>query len=689
MHYPEKSEPDWTCLLINKLKRHFELAMCETITTIKALKGGNLIMAYNTLWNELVNNCIMLNALFTSYNSKISKNTTFKINDFFTKASFPEKKLTVGELAYSIWKEKVYTFVLGEIFGSLIFGFEGANQELHEAISTMRDNFKQLGEINGAKNPEGFFEESVLEQYSTHCQKQAAQMLKNLGVNKYVRDVFQLRCKTSFFSESLLQKMNEIFREQCVGKYTDVLLKASVEIVEREPAEVLGKLFQLLESFDAELAELASIWQKKVEHDCLENLYADEISDPVRFVKNLIEFNQKYRNFIKVHFNDSRIFVSALDKARDEIFNSNGRNAALMFVRCCNFYLCKSPDASESKSKEMLDQAFDLLFKKSTKKDFINACLEKYACFLLTRLMDDLSLSMELEMHMANRFHNECPDDTYQAAASRMIYMLNDMADSPDLTKMLSEYVQSALTESECTYSLNVLSKAAWPESENKCTPKTKLSNLLDLNMEEISELYKSSKEDYKHRDLQWCPHFSQCFVKTSFINKEYSLKMNVVQAEILILFFEKGTLNFADVKNITEIPSKELSMYITSLVNAKLLISDTKIIGPESKLTLNRDFSSQENSIVIEDPCIFGDEEIDHKVDQKSELRLRLISSRMERYFKKEKDSAMTLEYVIERINNELKKMKPEPEEVRDCVDRLIKKGVLKLTTELSKMTM
>jgi cullin 3 len=111
----------------------------------------------------------------------------------------------------------------------------------------------------------------------------------------------------------------------------------------------------------------------------------------------------------------------------------------------------------------------------------------------------------------------------------------------------------------------------------------------------------------YTGRTLTWLPSFGNADVKVTFKTHKHILNLSSFALIILLLFENLGTgesLTYAEIKNATEIPDRELQRNLYSLACAKFKVLRKHPFGrnvnPDDSFSFNEGFSSPLRKIKI-----------------------------------------------------------------------------------------
>jgi len=157
-----------------------------------------------------------------------------------------------------------------------------------------------------------------------------------------------------------------------------------------------------------------------------------------------------------------------------------------------------------------------------------------------------------------------------------------------------------------------VMTSTSWPVS--KAPLSCILPSLLVKTCKSFELFYLSQ---HAGRTLTWLPSFGNADVEVAFKKRKHLLNVSSFALIILLLFENLGkgeSLTYAEIKNATEIPDRELQRNLYSLACAKYRVLRKhpfgRNINPNDSFSFNEGFSSRKIHINTAGAWIESDEE-------------------------------------------------------------------------------
>lgn len=141
-------------------------------------------------------------------------------------------------------------------------------------------------------------------------------------------------------------------------------------------------------------------------------------------------------------------------------------------------------------------------------------------------------------------------------------------------------------------FTVEVLTNGNWPIEEE---PKCNIPKPLARCQTKFNLFYKNK---HQNRQLKWLFQHGTVELKALFAAKPYQFIVNTFQATILEIFDTCDSMTYAQIKEKTAIPEKQLSVALVNLANpknGKLLLKEVQkpIFSPNEKVTLNLKFAN------------------------------------------------------------------------------------------------
>ncbi|KAH3766585.1 ubiquitin-protein ligase, cullin 4 [Pelomyxa schiedti] len=132
-----------------------------------------------------------------------------------------------------------------------------------------------------------------------------------------------------------------------------------------------------------------------------------------------------------------------------------------------------------------------------------------------------------------------------------------------------------------------VLTQAFWP-----ATPSYEIT--LPSAISELQEHFKAFYlNKFSSRKLQFCNSMGSALLKANYKARR-DLIVSMFQSVVLLLFNTADKLSYPEISSSTSLEEEELKKTMQSLVSAKLLFCNSKVLGKEEIYTYNADFKSK-----------------------------------------------------------------------------------------------
>ena len=163
--------------------------------------------------------------------------------------------------------------------------------------------------------------------------------------------------------------------------------------------------------------------------------------------------------------------------------------------------------------------------------------------------------------------------------------MFTDISVSRDLQDSFKNYLEKESVSLGCDFSVLVLTSGAWP-----LTPPTTNFNIPAGLMECESHFQKYYTKQFVGRKLYWLHQQSKGELKslTFASNKTqgYTFQCSTYQMGILLLFNDKSTINYVDIRESTQLTDEVLKATLKTLIKVRVLLCDPKITPENANLT-------------------------------------------------------------------------------------------------------
>ncbi|KAK2561191.1 Cullin-2 [Acropora cervicornis] len=232
-----------------------------------------------------------------------------------------------------------------------------------------------------------------------------------------------------------------------------------------------------------------------------------------------------------------------------ETFRDDPAFISALDKACATIVNYRHDPRRSSKSPELI-----IIFKYIDDKDIFQ---KFYSKMLAKRLIHTLSVSMDAEEGMIARLKHACGYEY----TNKLHRMFTDISISSDLNSSFSDFLSQANSS---------------------------------LGFE------KFYNGRFNGRKLTWLQHLSTGEVKVNFLKRPYIITVTTFQMAVMLLFNDKTSLNFSDIRDQTQLVDKELIRTLQSLVDVQLITMPENSDPMKCAYSLNQDFSSKRTKLKI-----------------------------------------------------------------------------------------
>lgn len=301
-------------------------------------------------------------------------------------------------------------------------------------------------------------------------------------------------------------------------------------------------------------------------------------------VQDLLDFKDKMDNIVNTCFEHNDKFVNSLREAFEFFINQRANKPAELIAKYVDLKLrAGNKEATEEELEQILDKIM-VLFRFIHGKDVFEAFYKKD---LAKRLLVGKSASVDAEKSMLSKLKQECGG----GFTSKLEGMFKDMELSKDINIAFKQHLvgQEKDYNTSIDLTVNILTMGYWPTYPiMDVTMPLQLVALQGL----FSKFYLAK---HSGRKLQWQPTLGHCVLKAVFDQGPKDLQVSLFQALVLLLFNQKDTLAFEDVKSLSNIEVKILFQILCFSGFEKLVISLplAYIVGEILKISMRIRFQS------------------------------------------------------------------------------------------------
>ncbi|XP_044742186.1 cullin-2 [Chrysoperla carnea] len=688
VHYPEP--------LADKLYQETYKFLTEHVTElykhVEAQGDNNLIPSYYSAWMEYSQGLNYVHKLYWYLNQTHIRKQKLSEAEMIYGGNNPDtqEKLEIGELGLHIWK-KVMIMPLKETLVRNLMSYIMIDREGGHVCTTTPEmvrgcilSFVALDQYRPQDNIQLYveiFEDPFLEKSSEYFKAEAAKLLEKYDVSNYMEKVRQKQYEEYkrshiFLHRSSISKVHQRIEKHFVEEHLEVFHTECRDMIQKNRTKDLANMYPLLKRVPNGLSVPIAEFLDHVKEEGLRAvscLKGDTVH--IQFVENILRVYHKYGKLIEKVFSGDQNFISALDKSCSYVINYKNvtkptcRSPELLAKYCDTLLKKSAKGISDAEIEEKLTDCI-IVFKYLDDKDIFQ---KFYSRMLAKRLIHQQSYSMDAEEMMINRLKQACGYEF----TNKLHRMYTDIFLSTDLNNKFNNYLKEKNHSLNINFQIYVLQTGAWPLGQN-----------LQNNFAVPQELEKSVQyfEQFYHahfsgRKLTWLHHLCQGELKLGYLRKTYIVTMQTYQMAILLLFEKVDSLTVAEILNTLQINAEQFQKHIVSLLECKLLNSNTEEITPNTILSLNFDFSSKRTKFRItaatqkESP-----QEVENTISSVEEDRKLYLQAAIVRIMKSRKLLHHN-ELIQEVLSQSKASFAPSIQMIKKCIEALIDKQYLERT--------
>jgi len=656
--------------------------------------------AYSDIWNIFSTGIRYVDNLYRYLNHQHIKRHNIKsIDCTYNSLCFSDNDnmKEIGNLALEMWKHNVVLptnemhtqLMLKEIerFRMSEISCEDSSLKSKYHIQSAANSFIEV-EINSTSNKTQFyedvFEDELLSATGTHYATESVRLIQENNISDYMKKVLiqlELESKRAMILFPVSQKkLLHQCRLHLIKNKLCILNAEAINIINDGRLIDLQNLYLLLKPIREGLNELLKNFQEHIENTGSRQVSRNDEPNAVEeFIEHILRIRDKYFKIIVDTFKSDTAFLGVLDKACCTIVNRNSSALesapADLLVRYCDAILKKtSKDFSENEIERKLDNVVTI-FRYIEDKDIFQ---KFYAKYLGKRLIHQQSNSMDTEEALINRLKAVCGFEF----TNQFHRMFTDISVSDDLSHEFNMYAEVSNVELPINFTMKVLTQGFWPISQNSSSYLA-----LPIELEQSMQLYeKFYFSRFQGRKLTWIHHMSTVEIQLSYLQKNYFVTMNTQQMAILLLFQFSDGQGFEEILNATKLSEDQLTKYLNTFVNSKILLSENDHLTHGSKICLNLSYSNKKTKFKM--TGVFSKDlniEVKHTSKIVDEDRKMYLQATIVRVMKCRKILEHS-ELIREVLNQCKARFKPSIPMIKKCIESLIDKAYLERVSNSNK---
>lgn len=663
-------------------------------------KGGDqsLLKSYHEAWNEFSQGINYLHMLYSYLNNQhIRKQKMSEAELTYGSLSIEhmEQMKEIGELGLDTWKRLVIDPLKSSLVRLLLDGIR--HDRLGETSgSTKATLFQSDSVIKGVINSfvsveeykkkgnldlyEDIFEKPFLAATGEYYKEEAQKLLQPNSISIYMEKVIQriesenVRSR-KFLYPSSYQKVTTECEQRMVGDHLTFLHSECKQMVEKELKDDLKNMYRLLKPIQGAQQVLLDEVQSHIKQQGLEAISGlkDETL-AIDFVENVLSVHTRYKNLIVDVFGGDQTFIGAMDKAMTQVINNrqpkSPAKAPELLARYCDSLLKKSQKGiSGGEIDDKLNSSITV-FKYLDDKDVFQKFYQRN---LGKRLIHQQSHSMDLEEAMINRLKQACGYEF----TNKFHRMFTDISLAEDLNTKFTNYLKQTKDVLGVNYFVRVLQQGAWPLNQQG-TMTLNIPAELEKTVSMYEEFY---SKQFNGRKLTWLHYLSNGDIRIGYLSKSYIVNMTTFQMSLLLLFEKSDSLSYKELQETTNISPEQFPRHLQSLLDAKLLLSNTETLSNSSTISLNMKYTNKRTKFriagIVQRETPQEVEQAHQAVDEDRKMYLQAAIVRIMKSRKVLKHNAL----IQEVLSQSKARFAPSISMIKKCIESLIDKAYIERT--------
>ncbi|KAK5074825.1 ubiquitin ligase (cullin) of SCF [Lithohypha guttulata] len=489
-----------------------------------------------------------------------------------------------------------------------------------------------------------------------------------------------------YLHPDIMKKLMDACNEALITDHSLLLRDEFQVLLDNERVDDLTRMYKLLSRIKDGLDPLRNRFEAHVRKAGLASV--DKVAssgdnfEPKVYIDALLDIHSKYQQLVTVAFTGESEFVRSLDNAckefvnRNEVCKSNSSRSPELLAKYTDQLLKKGAKAADESELEDLLLQIMVVFKYIEDKDVFQ---KFYSRMLAKRLVNVSSVSDDAETSMISKLKEACGFEY----TNKLQRMFQDIQVSKDLNSAYKDWYDKVMEDSskkrtiDSTY--QILGTSFWPLNppNSPFSPPTEVNEAIDA----FKRFY-----DGKHtgRKLTWLWQLCKGEVRANYVKQgkvPYTFMVSTYQMAVLLLFNEQETLDYADIKEYTQLSDDILDTAVMGVFQKARVVTATPEGGkPEAgtKYTLNRGFKNKKLKVNLNVP-IKSEQKTEsdetHKtVEEDRKLLLQAVIVRIMKGRKKLRHVQL-VEEVITQVKN---RFPPKVSDIKKNIDILMEKDYI-----------
>jgi len=449
----------------------------------------------------------------------------------------------------------------------------------------------------------------ITQQYYSH---EGAAKVQEYKVSEYLKHVdSRLSDESSrikqYLDISTTRPLIHLLEKFLIVSHVHIILeKGFNELVTHNNITDLSRMFILFSRVNA-ISNIKESWYQYIRDEVVKIIDSPP-EEEANIVDNLLQLKERLDIIMEKAFKKSKVLQKGMSDAFDSVINKSPNKIAELLAKYLDDKLRKS-NSNKGRPEEQMEALLDnamVIFRHLSAKDVFGAFYSKK---LSKRLLLDKCASYDAEKMMISKLKAEC--GSYFTKNPEK--MFKDIELSKDL--MQKYHHNKGGERANIELGVNVLTTGSWPASA--ISPINLSAEVTSLQTD-YEEFY---LRQYSGRKLTWNAQMGTCVLRV-VLNTKNEFSLSVPQAVVLMQFNHHDTLNWKQIREMTQIDPQELNGLLISLscLKHKILLksNDNKKVAQDEQFTVNLKFTSKMYRIQLNQLQLKESKEEDNQTTEK-----------------------------------------------------------------------
>lgn len=526
-----------------------------------------------------------------------------------------EKSNIVRKLMLDSWNEHVFSDIKDRLQSSAMILVKNERKGVFfdsQLVIGVRQSYVNLcsDSSDHLKIYREHFESAYMRSTEAHYLSEAPAYLSESGVLKYMKYARKKLKEEEDRAKRYLEDTSMSTLKKCavnvlVTKFLKQLLSECLPLIQSFRTEDLNLMFALVDRVEGGVSEILQKLEDFIVEEGKRHLLEcrDVITqDSERYIEELLSLFKKFSSLVSYSFDDDPRFLTARDKAFEQVVNDTGifaldlnsktkpsssrippeSRCPELLANYCDMLLRKTPMSKKLSSEEIESKLKDVLLvlKYVSNKDVF---MKYHKAHLTRRLILGTSADNDKEESMVEWLRDVGMPADY---VNKLARMFQDIKVSEDINRQFKEHGGNSSAVSDVA-NIKILNAGAWARRSDRVH--VSLPPELEDLIPEVEEFYKKS---HNGRKLQWHHLMSNGVITFKTECGQYDFEVTTFQLSVLFSWNQRPRepISFENLKLATQLPEAELRKTLWSLVAMPKTKRQVLLCSPEA--SSSKDFT-------------------------------------------------------------------------------------------------